>query len=391
MPVVIWPSTSITEKKPLYALPAGVSFRVHWFGITIHTGFPECLALCREWLPALISMDGLVHKDKGGHGYTQCSEGLAGFRIYHFMREQRAPEEEGGVHCHLQLSGDSCDAVDWSTLRQFYLAVRESGYRFSVTRLDFAFDGCPFTPYDLKECIEQGKFRSYVNPDGEKSFTVYESPNALREDGKRGTITVYFGAPASDRRLRCYNKRGFTRCELECRREWAQLIALRVFNLEKADESAMQALGHLRDFADFNFPGWWSFMGANLRAHVKAKRPALIVTTSRTLDWIRSQVAPTLGALDRRMPGVVSSIVNSARPSEKLMRLLPDPYATVESVPGDYLFGLWWRAFELAQERAIRTGALVLPEGVCDDAGVTASGCVTAAESQGRLVTGDDR
>jgi hypothetical protein len=127
----------------------------------------------------------------GPHGATV----EAGFRL------------GGSDHVRVNLPGDACEVVGF--LRAVDLV---DALQARVTRWDGALDGAGFDPIALADAWDAGHIRSKLRRDDEDACRLYRNG--------AGT-TVYLGSPSSDRMLRCYDRRGPVRVELQMRREMA--------------------------------------------------------------------------------------------------------------------------------------------------------------------------
>jgi hypothetical protein len=124
---------------------------------------------------------------------------------------------------HLGASGQSSILRDFDTTREFRRAVGERWKDTTASRVDIAWD----TDVDMSDAC-----RSYfkLNRDNVPTPLLYESRN--------GGMTLYIGAPSSDKRVRVYNKAAeqdleglvWWRYELQLRGRYAKAAWLSHFN-----------------------------------------------------------------------------------------------------------------------------------------------------------------
>lgn len=261
-------------------------FSVHWFAITIHQDFEKVKAVWSQFFA--LGLGVLVDKGHGARGYRQLSEALLGAKIY----SDHVTAQEGKDHCHIEIPGSACEAVLPSVFPQLVAFLTENQVRFAIKRVDFAFDGVPFSPQDFFDGLMSDNLVSLIKRDpslNNDSIRVDQSPCALRENGEVGTMTVYAGSRSSQRMVRVYNKRGDTRLELELRHERAHAVCLDVF-AHDWDEWEYTVKTHLRQFIDFKNTDWWAvFVSLAHRADLKISS-ARRVSLSRMEEWFNRQV-----------------------------------------------------------------------------------------------------
>jgi hypothetical protein len=183
----------------------GLVAGLHWLDFTVRGGDVG------QVLDALAAAVGEFHPSRRGTSrYQRKWDGPddstveAGFRL------------RGGDHIRVSLTGTSCEGLGWEMAIDL---VRALGGR--PTRVDAAIDGAPFTPAMLDRAWRRGHIRSHLNRD---------DPDACRLQRNGAGSTVYLGSVKSDRMLRCYDRRGPTRVEMQLRRAmargwWAQVAA----------------------------------------------------------------------------------------------------------------------------------------------------------------------
>ncbi|KAA3642795.1 MAG: hypothetical protein DWQ07_19920 [Chloroflexi bacterium] len=272
-----------------------ITFKIDWLAIT-GWGLPSyALELWQEWLSDYLGDP--VPMGFGGRGYKSIGKSLAGAKLY------TQPANEGN-HFHIELPASACDAIPPEQMSRMmqYLAEQEEpeNHRFRVTRLDLAWDGVNFTPQDFLEAVENDYIRTLAK---RETTRVEQSPMTEKEDGSLGTTTIYLGSRTSTRSIRVYDKRGFTRVELEIRQERADQIA-RLLLVELPQKWSELGIAHLRDYIDVfendekeNLAPWWEELVTGIvRANLKVSDAADIELV-RLQRWMVTQVAPALSVL----------------------------------------------------------------------------------------------
>lgn len=269
-------------------------FSVHWFAITIFQDFEKVKELWSNFFS--LGLGVLVDKGHGARGYKQISEALQGAKVYY----DHVSAKEGKEHCHIEIPGSACEAVIPSVFPDLVKYLTENQIRFSIKRVDFAFDGVPFTPQEFYDGLLSDNLVSLIKRDPSlenDSIRKSESPCALRENGEIGTATVYAGSSSSQRMVRVYNKRGDTRLELQLRDERAQAVCLDVF-ARAWNEWEFVVKAHLRQFIDFKNTDWWAvFVSIAHRADLKISS-ARRISLTRMENWFNRQVVVALSVYE---------------------------------------------------------------------------------------------
>lgn len=272
-----------------------MKFRIHWLAVTIHCRLDHALALWDIWFAPFLGA--LQFSGHGAQGFRKLYKSLASARLYGDPAGFSNQDEEN-EYVHLELPGQACDGIPLDDFREFFMELRRH-YKFSITRVDLAWDGVPFTPEQVKEAIEFDRVRTNA---ARKTMTFTTSMFEEREDGEMGTNSLRLGSLTSNQLLRVYDKRGPVRLELLTRKDRATLICTEALT-QKVDRWALLALAHLRDYIDFVdkdtkqlLPWWEEFVQEVARANLKvtdAKQKEL----ERMVNWVDSQVSCTLSVL----------------------------------------------------------------------------------------------
>ena len=150
------------------------------------------------------------------------------------------------------------------------------------------------------------------------------------------TATLYLGRPTSDRLLRIYDRRGFTRLEIQTRNERATALST-LLAAYGASYLPDLTIGALRDFIDFTdhtsnqnpsrqaLLSWWEELVTS-RPKVPTPIPRPVPTLTRTLSWYAKSVAPSTrairtGAGDKATDHLLASLEpdNEPGPRERLL------------------------------------------------------------------------
>jgi hypothetical protein len=216
-----------------------ITFKIDYFSITIWGEHEEILSIFDQYLSKYVGDP--VHIGHGHRGYQRWGKALSGVNLYSI------PSNEDQHHGHIELKGAACDVIPMATLREMFLYLQErfetTGHLYRITRLDLAWDHVMVTPMEFLFSIQQDHLRSLTK---RSSWKMDQSPVG---DEDRISTTVYFGAPSSERRVRVYDKHGFTRVELQLRDERAHKITEAMFAY-LPEQWGELGVAHLRDFVD---------------------------------------------------------------------------------------------------------------------------------------------
>jgi hypothetical protein len=145
----------------------------------------------------------------------------------------------GEDHCSIELPGEWFEALGNAAFARIIGAMHERGWRWHLTRVDFAFDGVPFTPRQAYHALLRGKVRS-----------LSEHDSAEWHENREGK-TCNFGKRSSADYLRIYDRRETgVRCEHECKKLRSKLAGLALVTTPIESWHNI-ALMFLRDFLDF--------------------------------------------------------------------------------------------------------------------------------------------
>jgi hypothetical protein len=250
------------------------------------------------------------HAKRGSARYRERWDGPdestveAGFRL------------RGSDHVRVSLTGSTCEALGWEMARDLVEALGGK-----PTRVDAALDGVPFTPAMLDRAWRRGHVRCHLDR---------SDPNACRYYRNGEGATVYLGSVKSDRMLRCYDRRGPTRAEMQLRRSmaraWWAVMAARpleaIPGLVRGLVAGFVELAKPRG-ADSNrsrwerLPWWDAFLAGSAALTGLVKRtpstlPGLVRHVWRQAATLATYVDSVV-ALGHREAYVVSSLLGDGR------------------------------------------------------------------------------
>lgn len=272
-----------------------IRLSVHWF--RFRADYSRALALVRKWFP------GRWTWEDGHHGLWWKDKRLKG---PHGLSLNFDVGEAGPCACVVEMPGEACEVLGpylWLIMQQQVAAV-------DVLRVDVAFDGWtdeegkPIDPVWVDEMIREDP--SFIRSRADRAKIE------LRRKGKHST--VYIGSRSSERFLRIYNERGYTRAELQLGGRFARAY---VDGIACGCSSRQTSFSYLRSHVDFIEPEanstraelqpWW-------RKHVERWDLAVIPGRQKpeTLDrkylWLVKAVAPTLAQVVAASTGDVDVV-----------------------------------------------------------------------------------
>jgi len=291
-----------------------------WITLNVYTDYKTFLVAWRSELE--IFLGELV-----ANGRTAFYQGkytaLAGALV---LSEPIEIDKEGRTFVTVTLPGKALSAVSADCLRRFIACLDRASLEWRCTRVDLAFDNCPFDPSEF-----HGRIISAVDGVGQcrtlakrSSLKWFSAEFEKRDNGIVGTSGCTIGSRESTRFLRCYDKHGNTRLELMCRDDRANMVFRHC--IYSAD-FVRAAVGHLLDYIDF--PGWqeWGAMFDGARAHLTISN-AREITSEKIEKWLYKQVAVALSVhqdISERGTLRLLAAGRAKKSREKYRSLLDDP------------------------------------------------------------------
>lgn len=260
------PTSNHTASVPTAQDLVAISFQIHWLTVSFRG---DLETLKRD---TSVMLGTYEDTDRGGLGYKFSRRFLQGAVWY---------EDPDYGHATLVMSGSSCELVPQGTLVVLMRMAVECGGH--VTRLDLAFDHMPFTPREFWVAFKSGE--------GVTCRAVRDKCHFDETIGAKDE-TAYIGKRASERMLRVYDRRGYTRCELEVKGDQARMLCSLILASEDVKQTARSFLHGFLDMADSL---WRYFRDAPLvEAPMKLLKQ---VSRERLMSWLTHQVAAALSAL----------------------------------------------------------------------------------------------
>lgn len=276
-----------------------VEVGVHWFRAVTQEPVYELVDRLAGVLQESVEI-----RDTGMHGYSETFV-LGGVKVWH----NPARRDMGAC---IEVSGDACEELG----RDGLLAVWDAA-DWRVARVDLAVDRCPFTPGDLRREWLAGQVDTRVkvlDPEGGRA------PRAGREGWRRcewseqpdGDMFA-MGSRAAGQYARCYDRRGFTRFELELKKATAHAAGPRVMEALRSGRSAfaVETVSLIQRFVRFVDRGsvtnvtravplgfWAAFVRGIEKSRLRVGE-RVVRTVEEVVGWVERQVAPSLAIVER--------------------------------------------------------------------------------------------
>lgn len=301
----------VAVNAPVGTTGALLTTGVHWVRQTKVDAEPEAVA---ARLGERFRWD-VERRDWGHHGYTAT---LAVGPLEVWYHPERP---EMGV-C-VDASGDACEQIGTDGVAWL---LSEPGWK--QTRVDVAIDGAAFTPEQLRDAWCEGNVRTAarlpkVTKPGREGWRTCGWD--VKPDGDKFTM----GARQSGQFVRCYDRRGPTRVEIEIKGDAApSAAAVLAACLVERDERAfaLAALGLLRRFVDFVdveadsnvsraplLPFWAAFVEDAEKMRLWLGERA-VGDAVQMLEWALHQTAPVLAVLERVFgPAILADLAKEGR------------------------------------------------------------------------------
>jgi len=208
-----------------------------------------------------------------------------------------ALDKKGRNHFSIEIKGSGCSCLTPDDFRDIHASII-GGIDITFSRIDLAFDNCPFSVGQFRDAVYDGIEKENLHWHGNReSIQVIEQPFKRSDTGKTGNMTIYLGKRSSNRFVRVYDGHGFTRFETEYKAEWAQKVAMLVLGSSYSDWFDLYR-GLIKSYLNLNEQNhWWvEFLQDVEKAdlHVYSAKQ---VRLAQIVNWVRKQVAPSLFAI----------------------------------------------------------------------------------------------
>lgn len=247
----------------------GVTVTVDYFRMTFHINVKRVA----EPLLKLVYGHELEEGDAWHEHFQMVNRGRYCYRVTYFHEEKAVlyayPADESR-HCCLELSGQALERIDLANVYAMIQELEAEGITTKCTRIDAAFDHHFFKPSTCFKAYEKGCYRTQAT-----------RKKRLWIDGEEGN-TFYVGSRQSKRFLRIYDKRGYTRTEMEFKDTYAEHLGEMLGDL---DALFKDALGFLRGHIEFTkgpvegknssrveiAPWWAKLVGSSEKLRLQSK------------------------------------------------------------------------------------------------------------------------
>jgi hypothetical protein len=202
----------------------------------------------------------------------------------------------------LVADGTTCEFYGFDKLSHIYQALQ-----FKATRIDLAADNCSFQPSMLRDLWYQDSVRTVCKPmqDARAEFAHVRTCEWMTSPTGD---TFYMGSRSSTQFARCYNSRGFTRLEMELKKERAEQVLQAIHQGASLSEVMGSSVNQFAAFVHLDnsnrhrctvLPFWRGFLDDLQDAGVVTRLdPQPEPTVERLVDWIEGQVAPGLAVYE---------------------------------------------------------------------------------------------
>lgn len=280
--------------------------------------------------------ESVVVLPKGMHGYRE-GYSVGPVRVYH---DEGRPDM--GV-C-VEFSGSACEE-----LGPVRIGAVHVGLGLRASRVDFAVDGCSFTPADLRDQWRADNVRTLAKvPEKARPGREWRTSRWL-ENSEGDTFEM--GSRTSTQYARCYDARGFTRLELELKKGAAARAAGEFFAaVAMRDQVLVRArvLAWVRRFVDFvdreedsnvsraPLLGFWAAFVEGVETARVQLSGEVVRSVERTHSWLERQVASALAVVaDSMGPDALRDLVERGRDRYRAgHRAMVRDYRTVTVLAG---------------------------------------------------------
>jgi hypothetical protein len=254
-------------------------FQLHWLTVVVFpSGQEDAVDHCRSMLEGLFGGCKLEDIQRGAQGYEHL-ELWNGIRLCH--------GGNNGTIC-MSMSGDWVSSLSIGSLRGFFRDLKEQGLEWRCSRIDLAFD-LEDEGQTIQEVYQAVQDRLYICRSAQRGAYI---------DFDSDDKTVTIGSRASTRYMRIYNRRGYTRIELEIKAEAAGYVGALLFDQDSLSgygKLIRLGVGVLKDFIEFKSEFWKVFEEFSKAGYKVSCGTAS--TMDRSKQNIEKRIAATLAAL----------------------------------------------------------------------------------------------
>jgi DNA relaxase NicK len=262
--------------------------KIHWFSVTVFAPYEHALDVWQKFFE--LELGDLVDTARAGRGFQHISVALKETKLYYDPIPQKDTNLNLPYYYHLEFTGEGCECVIPTHFQDLLFELNHDGVLFRVTRLDVAWDGLSFTPYEFYKKIESAEV---VTTAKRETLSYFVQPFDICDDGQIGNEGCYIGSRNSERFVRVYNKRGLTRFEIVYKNDRANAVSIDLFQYHYSDWDFVSR-EHVLDY--INFPDWslWSdFIKYAQQAELHIS-PARKVSLIKIEKWLYRQVSVAL-------------------------------------------------------------------------------------------------
>lgn len=311
-----------SEESPPFT-NRGVTVSIHWLSMTYFTNPAKAMTHFLNHFYGYGIEDEMEWSEffqPSGHGarlYSAMYFGPNKTTLYAYP--------DTGRHCHLEMKGEFVEQFGNKIVIDYLKSLFQQEYESRCTRIDIAFDHVPFTPMDCYQAWQEGNVIAKCHHDSWD----------WRENSQGNTL--YIGSRQSDRFIRIYDRRGFTRLEMVFKDKWAENFA-KVITEIPPQEWILQCIGYLRDYvnfidrtqkklknSDYEMLSWWAAFVCNAeKIKLDIVKKDANENLKRRMEEYLERLLPTLyvirHGLNLDINKLIDSIENSL--SQKHLRKL---------------------------------------------------------------------
>lgn len=252
----------------------------------------------------------------------------------------------GGSHVRVELKGAACSVLTAEQIQTLLVQLQQVSTRIRCTRVDVRWDRCAFTPECCKIAVENGFIKSKIRRKDADAPGVYHQALGVTDSDRNGQWGNTFQWGSRKRvMVRVYDKRDFTRTELQGGDEWAECMGAVLLDKPPEEWSGI-FLGYLVrhcDFVDRSAVGnvtraprlaWWAeFVGAAKSVNL-SRKSAVEVVIGRQVERVRTNVRAVVRATKVFGRELVARLFKEERKWAELDEVAPRRRAALVAAAG---------------------------------------------------------